>query len=178
MNYATIKKYDVANGPGVRVSLFVSGCTHACKNCFNKEAWDFSYGAPFTEQTKQEIFAALDKDYIRGFSLLGGEPFEPQNQQVLAALLREIRQRFPEKDIWCYTGYTLDKDLLKESRARCAVTDEMLSYLDVLVDGEFVEELKDLSIRFRGSSNQRIINVPQSLSRHRVVTIADDEIQA
>lgn len=178
MNYATIKKYDVANGPGVRVSLFVSGCTHACKNCFNKEAWDFDYGALFTEQTEQEIFEALDKDFIQGFSLLGGEPFEPQNQAVLVPLLRKIRQRFPQKDVWCYSGYTLDKQLWQESRARCAVTDEMLSYLDVLVDGEFVEELKNLSLRFRGSSNQRIICVPESLKQHKVVTIADDEIQA
>lgn len=177
MNYATIKKYDVANGPGVRVSLFVSGCTHACKNCFNKEAWDFAYGEPFTEQTQQEILAALDKEYIMGFSLLGGEPFEPQNQPALVPLLREIRHRFPQKTIWCYTGYTLDKDLWQESRARCDKTDEMLSYLDVLVDGEFVEELKNLSIRFRGSSNQRIIDVPASCKQHKVITIADDEIQ-
>ncbi|MBQ7288754.1 MAG: anaerobic ribonucleoside-triphosphate reductase activating protein [Clostridia bacterium] len=177
MNYATIKKFDVANGPGVRVSLFVSGCTHGCKNCFNKEAWDFSYGNPFTEQVKQEIFTALDNDFIQGFSLLGGEPFEPQNQQVLMPLLREIRQRFPQKNIWCYSGYMLDKELWEESRARCDVTDEMLSYIDVLVDGRFVEELKNLSIRFRGSSNQRIIDVQKSLKQHKVITIADNEIQ-
>lgn len=177
MNYATIKKYDVANGPGVRVSLFVSGCTHACKNCFNKEAWDFNYGQAFTEQTAEEIFTALDKDYIMGFSLLGGEPFEPQNQKVLVSLLREIKRRFPNKTVWCYTGYTLDKDLWQESRARCDVTDEMLSYIDILVDGEFVEELKNLSIRFRGSSNQRIIDIPKSLANKKVATIADDEIQ-
>lgn len=176
MNYATIKKYDIANGPGVRVSLFVSGCTHHCKNCFNKEAWDFEYGEPYTEQTCSEVLEALDKEYIAGFSLLGGEPFEPQNQPTLVPLLRQIRQRFPQKTIWCYTGYTLDKDLWQPSRARCEVTDEMLSYLDVLVDGEFVEELKNLSIRFRGSSNQRIIDVPESCKQHKVITIADDEI--
>lgn len=176
MNYAAIKKYDVANGPGVRVSLFVSGCTHACKNCFNKEAWDFAYGEPFTAEAEQELLAALDKEYIMGFSLLGGEPFEPQNQRALLPLLQKIRRQFPQKTVWCYTGYRLDKELWQESRARCAVTDDMLACLDVLVDGEFVEELKDLSIRFRGSSNQRIIDVPASLRRHQVVTIADNEI--
>ena len=177
MNYATIKKYDVANGPGVRVSLFVSGCTHGCKNCFNKEAWDFNYGNIFSEQTAEEIYTALNKEYIMDFSLLGGEPFEPQNQEALVSLLREIKRRFPQKSIWCYTGYTLDKDLWQDSRARCSVTDEMLSYIDILVDGEFVEELKNLSIRFRGSSNQRIIDVQKSLASKKVITLADDEIQ-
>ena len=163
MNYASIKKYDVANGVGVRVSLFVSGCTHRCKGCFNAEAWDFGYGSPFTEETQEEILAASDKPYIAGLSLLGGEPFEPCNQRALLPLLAAYRKRFPDKTVWCYTGYTFDRDLLAGGRAHCEATEEMLSRIDVLVDGEFVESLKDLKLRFRGSSNQRIIDVPRSL---------------
>lgn len=163
MNYGTIKKYDIANGEGVRVSLFVSGCTHHCKNCFNEEAWDFGYGKPFTADTEQEIMDALSADYINGLTLLGGEPFEPENQKVLLPFLRRVRERFPEKDIWCYTGYSLERELLADSRARCECTDEMLSFIDVLVDGRFVEELKDISLPFRGSSNQRIIDLKATL---------------
>lgn len=164
MNYATIKKYDVANGVGVRVSLFVSGCTHRCKGCFNAEAWDFSYGSPYTEETENEILSAIDKSFIAGLSLLGGEPFEPCNQRALLPLLRKFRARFPQKTVWCYSGYTFDKDLKEGGRAYCEATDEMLSFIDVLVDGEFVEDLKDLKLKFRGSSNQRIVDVPESLS--------------
>lgn len=164
MNFATIKKHDVANGVGVRVSLFVSGCTHHCKGCFNAEAWDFRYGSPYTEQTEEEVLQALNKEYIAGLSLLGGEPLEPCNQRALLPLLRAFRARFPQKTAWCYTGYTFDTDLRPGGRAYCEATDEMLSMLDVLVDGEFVEALKDLKLRFRGSSNQRIIDVPRSLS--------------
>lgn len=169
MNYSGIKTHDVANGIGVRVSLFVSGCTHHCKGCFNPETWDFCYGDPFTEKETEKIIAALAPDYIKGFSLLGGEPFEPQNQKALLPLLKKIKAAYPEKDIWCYTGYTLDKELLKESRARTDVTDEMLSYIDILVDGEFVEEKKDLNIRFRGSTNQRIIDVKETLHTGTVI---------
>ena len=168
MNYANIKKHDVANGTGVRVSLFVSGCTHRCKGCFNAEAWDFSYGKPYTAETEEEILAALGKSYIAGLSLLGGEPFEPCNQRALLPLLRRSRERFPQKDVWCYSGYTLDTDLAAGGRAYCKATDEMLSLIDVLVDGEFVEEKKDLKLRFRGSSNQRIIDVKRTLAEGAV----------
>lgn len=168
MNYAAIKKNDIANGEGVRVSLFVSGCTHGCKGCFNREAWDFAYGAPFTEETEAELLTALSPDYVNGLTLLGGEPFEPENQKVLIGFLRRVREKFPGKDVWCYTGYVMDEELLKESRARCGVTDQMLSMIDVLVDGKFVEELKDISLPFRGSRNQRVINVRASLETGRV----------
>ena len=167
MNYANIKKYDVANGVGVRVSLFVSGCTHHCKGCFNAEAWDFAYGQPYTEATEEEILAALSHEYIAGLSLLGGEPFEPQNQRALLPLLRKFRERYPQKSVWCYSGYTLETDILT-GRAHCEAMDEMLSYIDILVDGEFVEEKKDLKLRFRGSSNQRIIAVKRTLSEGTV----------
>lgn len=169
MNYAAIKKRDIANGAGVRVSLFVSGCTHHCKNCFNKEAWDFSYGNPFTKEAEDEIAEALKPSFVNGISLLGGEPFEPENQRVLAGFLEKIRREFPEKDIWCYTGYTLETDLLSESRARCEVTDKMLSVIDVLVDGEFVDELKNISLRFRGSENQRVIDLKETLKTGKTV---------
>lgn len=168
MNYGEIKKTDIANGPGVRVSLFVSGCTHHCKGCFNPETWDFDYGNPFTEDTQEQIFKLLAPEYIAGLTVLGGEPFEPQNQRVLASFLKEARKRHPQKNIWCYTGYLLDEELWKGSPARCEVTDEMLSYLDVLVDGEFMQEEKDVSLRFRGSRNQRLIDVPESLNQGKV----------
>ena len=169
MNYSAIKKCDVANGPGVRVSLFVSGCTHHCKGCFNAETWDFNFGNEFTTAQEDEIIELLKPNYIRGFSLLGGEPFEPSNQRVLVKLLKKIKEAYPEKTVWCYTGYLLDEELLAESRARCEVTDEMLSYIDILVDGEFKEDLKDLKLRFRGSSNQRIIDLKETLSSHEIV---------
>ncbi|MCC6094281.1 MAG: anaerobic ribonucleoside-triphosphate reductase activating protein [Eubacterium sp.] len=159
MNYANIKECDIANGPGVRVSLFVSGCRHHCKGCFNAVTWDFHYGEPFTERTAQKILDALKPDYIQGFSLLGGEPFEPENQQVLVKLLKQIRKAYPQKDIWCYTGYTYDTDLQKGGRVYTGVTDEMLSYIDLIVDGEFVEAQKDVTLLFRGSRNQRLIGL-------------------
>lgn len=168
MNFATVKKYDVANGPGVRVSLFVSGCTHRCKGCFNAEAWDFDYGQPYTAKTEEEILSALDHSYIAGLSLLGGEPFDPRNQETVCGLLKKVRARFPQKDVWCYTGYTLDKDLKEGGAAYTEYTDGMVSRIDVLVDGKFVEELKDVKLRFRGSSNQRIIDVKRSLEEGRV----------
>jgi len=153
MNYGTIKKNDIANGVGVRVSLFVSGCTHHCPGCFNEEAWE----------TEEEILDALAPDYIEGLTLLGGEPFEPENQKALVPFLEKVRERYPQKNLWCYTGYTLEQDLLRDSRARCGYTDRMLSMIDVLVDGRFVEALKDISLPFRGSSNQRILNLRATL---------------
>lgn len=163
MNYGEIKKYDIANGEGVRVSLFVSGCTHHCKGCFNEEAWDFTFGKPFTEETEDEIMEALSHDFIDGLSLLGGEPFEKQNQRILLPFIKKVKRLFPGKNIWCYTGYLFDKELLQESRARCECTDEMLKHIDVLVDGEFIEEQKDISLAFCGSANQRIIDLKKSL---------------
>ena len=169
MHYGEIKKCDIANGEGVRVSLFVSGCTHHCPGCFNQDTWEFDYGKEYTQETEKEILEALAPSYINGLSLLGGEPFEPQNQKVLISLLRKVKERYPEKDIWCYSGYLFDKELLSGSRARCGYTDEMLSMLDVLVDGRFVESLKDITLIFRGSSNQRLIDVKKSLAEGSVV---------
>lgn len=169
MNYATIKKRDIANGVGVRVSLFVSGCTHRCKNCFNQETWDFNYGEEFTEDTENLILEYLKPTFVNGLSLLGGEPFEKKNQEALVPFLRKVKSAFPDKDVWCYTGYLFDKELLKESRARCEFTDEMLSMIDILVDGKYIEEEKDITLQFRGSKNQRIIDVKRSLSENSVV---------
>lgn len=169
MNYATIKKHDIANGLGVRVSLFVSGCTHHCKGCFNPETWDFNYGKPFTTETEIELIEALSPDYISGLSLLGGEPFEPANQAVLAPFLTRIKQLFPHKDIWCYSGYNFESDMLTGKLGDSNITDEMLKNIDFLVDGEFVENLKDPSLRFKGSSNQRIIDVQKSLKEDELI---------
>ena len=159
MNYGEIKKYDIADGPGVRVTLFVSGCRHHCKGCFNAETWDFHYGNPYTEKTEKEILDALNHPYIAGLTLLGGEPFEPENQRELVKLLKKVREMYPKKNIWSYSGYVYDKDLIPGGRAYTEVTDEMQSYIDVLVDGPFVEDLKDITLQFRGSSNQRILNL-------------------
>ncbi len=169
MNYATIKKTDVANGPGVRVSLFVSGCTHHCPGCFNAETWDFNYGTPYTQETEEEILAALDHDYIRGLSLLGGEPFEDANRLTLVSLLEKVRSRFSQKTIWCYTGYTFDKDLLGWIEEKRPYTEALLKQIDVLVDGEFILARKNLNLKFRGSDNQRVINVAKSLEVGQVV---------
>ena len=169
MNYGEIKNFDIANGEGVRVSLFVSGCTHHCKNCFNKETWDFNFGEPFTQETEDKILEYLSPDYINGLSLLGGEPFEPTNQKVLLPFLKRVKEKFPKKSIWCYTGYLFDDELLSESRARCEYTDEMLSLIDILVDGEFVQDLYVISLSFRGSSNQRIIDVKASLGANKII---------
>lgn len=163
MNYGAIKKCDIANGTGVRVSLFVSGCRHHCKGCFNAVAWDFNYGQPFTDRTANEILDALAPDYIQGFSLLGGEPFEPENQRVLVKLLRLIHATYPSKDVWCYSGYLYDVDMIPGGKIYTEVTKEMLSYIDVLVDGEFIEAEKDLSLTFRGSRNQRILHLKELL---------------
>ena len=169
MNYAKINKNDIANGIGVRVTLFVSGCTHHCKGCFNQEAWDFNYGEPFTAAVEDELLEALSPSWINGITLLGGEPMEPSNQRVLVPFLKRVKEKYPEKTIWCFSGYTLETDLLADSRARCEVTDEMLSLIDVLVDGEFVEKQKDISLRFRGSSNQRLIDLKATLRTGTVV---------
>ena len=169
MNYATIKWHDIANGPGVRVSLYVSGCRNRCKNCFNPETWDFNYGQPFDEQVEQKIFEGLKRDYIKGFTLLGGDPFEPENQKVLAPFMKRLRANFPDKSIWCFTGYDFEKDLLTGKKGDFNDTMDILNSLDVLVDGRFVDELKDLKLKFRGSSNQRIILVKESLAKDEVV---------
>lgn len=170
MNYAEIKNCDIANGPGVRVSLFVSGCTHHCPGCFNEVAWDFQYGEPFTEEVMDRIVEMLCPNYIRGLTLLGGEPFEPENQAGVVALLRKIKKELPQKTIWAFSGYLFDRDILS---GRLGDTREYLSYLDVLVDGPFVEAKKNLSLRFRGSENQRIIDVPASLAAGEVVLWED-----
>ncbi len=173
MNYAEIKNCDIANGIGVRISLFVSGCTHHCKGCFNEVAWDFDYGTPFTQETIDKILDMMRPSYIRGLTLLGGEPFEPQNQGPIVELLRQIKEKMPEKSIWAFSGYLFDRDILSGRLGDWKVTQEYLSYLDVLVDGPFVEAKKNLSLRFRGSENQRIIDVPASLAQGKIVLWRD-----
>ncbi len=170
MNYATIKNCDIANGVGVRISLFVSGCTHKCKNCFNKEAWDFSYGEPFDENTENQILEMLSPSYIKGLSLLGGEPFEPQNVIGLLPFMRKVHT-LKSKDVWAYSGYTLEQ-LLNRKGEDGKNTRELLSYIDILVDGPFIEEKKSLRLKFRGSSNQRIIDVKKTLESE-TITLAD-----
>ena len=170
MNFCNIKYFDIANGEGVRTTLFVSGCTNHCENCFQPETWDFAYGEEFTEETERQIIDSLAPYYVNGLTLLGGEPFEPKNQPRLLELLRKVRAEHPEKDVWCFTGFTLDGELLKDgSYPRCDVTDEMLSLIDVLVDGRYVEALKDISLRFRGSSNQRIIDMNKTREAGEIV---------
>ena len=159
MNYCAIKPCDIANGEGVRVSLFVAGCTHHCPGCFNSSTWDFNAGEPFTAETVEEILALCAPSHIAGLALLGGEPFEPANQRGLLPLVRAFRTRYPDKDIWCYTGFVLERDLLPGGRAHCEATDELLAALAVLVDGPYVEALRDPSLAFRGSSNQRILRL-------------------
>ena len=170
MYYGMIKTCDVADGVGVRVSLFVSGCTNRCKGCFQPETWDFTYGKPFTEETQEQLMKLLAPPYIRGLTLLGGDPFEPENQRALLPFLRRVREALPEKDIWAYTGFTLEQLLRDGSYPRCEATDEMLSLIDVLVDGPFVETRKDIRLRFRGSSNQRMINVPGSIRAGKAIS--------
>ena len=169
MNYADIKKADVANGLGVRVSVFVSGCNHHCKNCFNQEAWDFNYGKEFTQKEIDKVIEELDHPYVAGLSLLGGEPLEHINQKGLLPLVKKVKEKFPDKNIWCYTGYTFDKDVMEKMCKNWEETPELLSYLDVIVDGKFEEDKKDLKLRFRGSSNQRIIDVQESLKEKKAV---------
>ena len=169
MNYAEIKYNDIANGPGVRTSLFVSGCTHRCKGCFNEVAWDFNYGTPFTQETIDAIINSMKPAYIAGITLLGGEPFEPANQRGLLPLLKQVKQTYPDKNIWCFTGYLFDKDIMDKMYETYPETKEMLSYIDICVDGRFVEELKDMLLKFKGSSNQRTIDVQASLKTGTVV---------
>ena len=168
MNYGRINPNDIANGTGVRVTLFVSGCTHHCKGCFNSETWDFNYGTPFTKETEDKILELLKPDYIEGLTLLGGEPMEPINQLSLHPFLKRVKKIFPQKNIWCYSGYLFDTEI-KKGRAHCEVTDEILKLIDVLVDGRFIEEKKNIMLKFRGSENQRIIDVQKSLKQNSVV---------
>ncbi len=176
MNYADIKKCDVANGTGVRVSLFVSGCTHQCIGCFNKEAWDFHYGEKFTKEVEDEILDLLDFDYIDGLSLLGGEPLEKENQIHLLPFLKRVKEKYKNKSIWCYSGYTLNDDLTIEKVHIDGVTSELLALIDVLVDGKFVLEKKSLKLRFRGSENQRIIDLKESRKQNKIVLWEDKVI--
>ena len=169
MNYADIKRCYVANGEGVRVSLFVSGCTHHCEECFNKEAWDFNYGKPFTEKEIETIMEYLKPGYVAGLSILGGEPMEPSNQEGILPLFRRVKETYPEKNIWCYTGYLFDKDILDRMCQESEITKEIVSYLDIVVDGEFVVKQKNLKVNFRGSDNQRIIDVKKTLEAGEIV---------
>lgn len=169
MYYGEIKDCDIANGEGVRISLFVSGCTNACKGCFQPQTWDFCYGQPFTAETEATLLQMLAPDYINGLTLLGGDPFEPENQRALLPFLRRVRESYPRKTIWAFTGFTYDDLLTDGSHPRCEATDEMLSLLDVLVDGPFEEKLHDISLRFRGSSNQRLIDMNETRASGSIV---------
>ncbi len=170
MNYCEIKKCDIANGEGVRTTLFVSGCTNHCEECFQPQTWDFDYGKPFTDEIANEIIESVKPYYINGLTLLGGEPFEPKNQRTLLPFLKKFREKCPDKTIWCFTGFLLDEELLKDgSYPRCEATDEMLSLIDVLVDGRYKKELKDISLKFRGSSNQRIIDMNKTRASGKIV---------
>lgn len=169
MNYADIKRIDVANGEGVRVSIFVSGCNHHCKGCFNQCAWDFNYGNKFTEKQEEEIINDLNPDYISGLTLLGGEPLEPSNQEGLLPLVKKVKEKYPDKKIWCYTGFDFEKDVVGRMAKESETTKELLKYIDVIVDGKFEEDKKDLQLRFRGSSNQRILDVQESLKENKPV---------
>ncbi len=171
MYFADIKTVDVANGPGVRISLFVSGCTHKCKGCFNEDAWDFKYGKEFTKKEEDYIIELLKPDYIEGITILGGEPFEYVNQKGILPLIRRIKEELPNKSIWCFSGYTLDKDILGDMCNKFDETKELITYIDVLVDGKFELDKKDFKLKFRGSSNQRIIDVKESLKQNKVITI-------
>ncbi len=171
MYYSKIKKYDIANGLGVRTVLFVSGCRNHCKECFQPETWEFEYGQPFTKETEDEIIESMEPDYIQGLTLLGGEPFEPENQEVLAPFMQRFKKECPNKDVWAFTGYLLDKDLVPGGRKYTEYTDDLLNTIDVLVDGQFVAELKNLSLKFRGSSNQRVIDVPHFMETGEIVEI-------
>lgn len=178
MYYGEIKKIDVANGPGVRVSLFVSGCTHHCRECFQPETWDFQYGKPYTEAVEAELITALTPDYIEGLTILGGEPFEPENQRVLLPFLKRVRRELPKKNIWMFSGYQFEELIGQETgtgRARCEATDEILSLIDVLVDGEFEIDKKNIALQFRGSTNQRLIRVKESLERGEIVWWMDEK---
>ena len=175
MHYGKIKNCDIANGEGVRVTLFVSGCTNHCKNCFQPQTWDFNYGNPFTEETEAELFRLLSPRYIRGLTLLGGEPFEPENQRALLPFLRKLRRELPEKTVWAFTGFTWEELHTEGSHPRCEVTDELLNLIDVLVDGRYVEELKDIGLRFRGSSNQRLLDLNATRASGKLTLLPDQD---
>lgn len=171
MFYGEIKKTDIANGVGVRVTLFVSGCTRHCKNCFNPDTWDFCYGRPFTADTEEELLEALRPSYIDGLTLLGGEPFEPENQRALLPFVERVRRELPDKTVWAFSGRVLESELQNPaSPQHCEVTDKLLSLLDVLVDGPYVDEQRDLTLRFRGSRNQRILDMKATLAAGRAVS--------
>ena len=169
MHFGEIKNCDIANGEGVRVTLFVSGCTNRCEHCFQPETWDFEYGQPFTQAEEERPLHLLEPEYINGLTLLGGEPFEPENQRALLPFLRRVRGRYPQKTIWAFSGFTLEELCTPGSHAHCEATEPMLGLIDVLVDGRFVEAQKDLSLRFRGSANQRLIDMPRTRSQGRIV---------
>lgn len=175
MHYSTIKDCDIANGIGVRITLFVSGCTNHCKNCFQPQTWDFDFGEPFTEETEEKLLEMLKPDYINGLTLLGGEPMEPQNQRALVPFLKRVREAYPNKNIWCFTGFTYEILKTDGSHPRCEVTDEMLSLIDVLVDGRYVDELKDLTLQFRGSSNQRLIDMVKTRKNGEVTLLPNND---
>ncbi len=175
MHYSTIKDCDIANGIGVRITLFVSGCTNHCKNCFQPQTWDFDFGEPFTEETEEKLLEMLKPDYINGLTLLGGEPMEPQNQRALVPFLKRVREAYPNKNIWCFTGFTYEVLKTDGSHPRCEVTDEMLSLIDVLVDGRYVDELKDLTLQFRGSSNQRLIDMVKTRKNGEVTLLPNND---
>ncbi len=172
MNYSKIKNCDIANGEGVRVTLFVSGCTNRCEGCFQPETWDFSYGEPFTQETEAELLSLLKPNYINGLTLLGGEPFEPENQRALLPFLKRVKERYPQKNIWAFTGFTLEELLENEPHPRCEVTDELLALIDVMVDGRFILSSKNLRLRFRGSENQRLLDLPASLKAGKPVVFS------
>ena len=175
MHYGEIKNCDIANGEGVRVTLFVSGCTNHCKNCFQPQTWDFDYGKPFTEETEAELFRLLSPRYIRGLTLLGGEPFEPEYQRALLPFLRKLRRELPEKTVWTFTGFTWEELHTEGSHPRCEVTDELLNLIDVLVDGRYVEERKDIGLRFRGSSNQRLLDLNATRASGKLTLLPDQD---
>lgn len=174
MNYAEIKNVDIANGPGVRISLFVSGCPHHCKGCFNEVTWDFTYGKPYTQETINHILELLKPDYIKGITFLGGEPMAPSNQESVLNTMRQIKEHYTNKDIWLYTGYLLDTDIMGKMVDTLPHTSEILSYIDVLVDGPFIEEQKNLNLQFKGSENQRIIDMKKTLSSGNIVLWSED----
>lgn len=173
MNYAGIKYNDIANGPGCRTVLFVSGCRNHCKDCFQPQTWDFSYGGPFDETVQKEVLDSLLPDYVKGITLLGGEPFEPENQKALVPFVHKVRQQYPKKDIWAFTGYVYDKDLIPGGRKHTEDTDELLSMIDVLVDGPFIAEQKDITLKFRGSRNQRVLDLQKTIQSGKIVLAMD-----
>ena len=169
MHYGEILIADCANGVGIRVSLFVSGCTNHCKGCFQPQTWDFNYGMEYTQETEGFIISEVSKPYYQGLTILGGEPMEPENQRELVKLIRRMRKECPDKDIWMYSGFTVNEDLIPGGRKYIEVTDEILGNIDILVDGKFEEDLKDISLKFRGSRNQRIIDMKKSKEKGQLV---------